>query len=235
MLAITQDGELDTGPKKARAERFCALTRQVRPTAEMIRFVVDPGGSVVPDLKRNLPGRGLWLTATRQTLEEAMRRQVMPRGFKRAVQVPADLADMTERLLERSALDALAIAGKAGTVATGYSKVEAAVIRRVATALLHAGDGSADGIRKIEALLRRQNSDDEPENTGSVAAINLFTSAQLDLALGRSNVVHAALLAGHASETDIARCLRLERFRTGNPGEHGNATARHQVTRLGTE
>jgi hypothetical protein len=58
-----------------------------------------------------------------------------------------------------------------------------------------------------------------------VAVVTRFTGAQLDLALGRSNVVHAALLAGPASDTFLARSQRLERFLTGDPGEGGEARA----------
>ena len=95
----------------------------------MIRFVVGPDGEAVPDVKRKLPGRGIWVTATRAAIEDAVKRNVFARGFKRDVRVARDLAEQTERLLERAALDALAIAGKAGTVVSGFSKVEAAVGR----------------------------------------------------------------------------------------------------------
>ena len=64
MLARTPNDELDAGPRKGGpgTERLCALTRAVKPVDELIRFVVGPDG-VVPDLKRKLPGRGLWITA----------------------------------------------------------------------------------------------------------------------------------------------------------------------------
>ena len=80
----------------------------------MIRFVVGPAGEAVPDVKRKLPGRGIWITASRAAIEEAVKRNVFARGFKRDVRVAGDLAAQVERLLERAALDALAIAAKAG-------------------------------------------------------------------------------------------------------------------------
>ena len=131
MLATAQDDELDRGAAQAAPgmERHCALTRTLKPVDEMIRFVVGPDGDAVPDIKRKLPGRGIWITATRGALEEAVKRNVFARGFKRDVRVAADLAATTERLLERSALDALAIAGKAGQVVAGFAKVEAAIGR----------------------------------------------------------------------------------------------------------
>src|SRR6187401_1469482 len=105
----TPHEELDAGPRKGGpgAERLCAVSRAVKPVDELIRFVVGPDG-VVPDLKRKLPGRGLWVTAERATLKDAVTRNVFARGFKREVSVAPELVDQTERLLVRSALDALA-------------------------------------------------------------------------------------------------------------------------------
>jgi len=69
-------------------------------------------------------------------------------------------------------------------------------------------------VRKIAAAARRGT----PAGS-DVPVIDVFTSAQLDLALGRSNVIHAALLAGAASDGFLARCHSLGRFRTTGPGE----------------
>jgi predicted RNA-binding protein YlxR (DUF448 family) len=177
----------------------------------MIRFVMGPRGEAVPDVKRKLPGRGIWVTATRAAIEDAVKRNVFARGFRRDVRVAHDLAEQTERLIERAVLDALAIAGKAGTVATGFSKVEAAVGRDDILALIHAADASDDGKRKLAAALHRNTTGKSRE----IIVIDAFTGAQLDLALNRANVVHAALLAGPGSETFLARAARLTRFRTG--------------------
>ena len=88
----------------------------MKPVGDLIRFVVGPEG-VVPDLKRKLPGRGLWITADRKTLKDAVSRNVFARGFKREVRVTAELTEITERLLQSArALDALSIAGKSGLV-----------------------------------------------------------------------------------------------------------------------
>jgi uncharacterized protein len=189
-LAAMDQDELDAGPRKAApgAERFCAATGTVRPVADMIRFVVAPDGQAVADLKRRLPGRGIWITATRQALRTAIARKVFGRGFKRDVRLAPDMIEATERLMEQSALAALAIAHKAGKVAIGA--------------------------RKLDAALRRLDPD-----AGKIAVIDTFTSVQLDLALGRSNVIHAALLAGRESDTFMARAGLLDRFRTGDLGD----------------
>ena len=64
MTATARDIELDTGPRASERERLCVATRTVRPVSELIRFVIGPDGAPVADLKRKLPGRGIWVTAT---------------------------------------------------------------------------------------------------------------------------------------------------------------------------
>jgi len=208
-----QDGDLDRGATSVTpgTERTCALSRELRPVTELIRYVVDPQGEVVPDVKRKLPGRGIWITGSRAAIEDAVKRNVFARGFKRDVRVTRDLAAASEKLLERAALDALAIAAKAGQVVGGFAKVEAATGRDNVLALIHAADAASDGKRKLDAALHRSRG----EKTREIAIVDLFTGAQLDLALNRPNVVHAALLAGPGSETFLARVARLARFRTG--------------------
>jgi len=229
MLAVTHDNELDRGTTSVApgTERHCALTRELKPVSDMIRFVLGPAGEVVPDVKRKLPGRGIWITGGRGALEEAVKRNVFARGFKRDVRVASDLAAATERLLERAALDALAVASKAGQVVTGFAKVEAAITQGDIAALLHASDAADDGTRKLDAALRRKAA----EKPGETATIDLFSGGQLDLALNRPNVVHAALLAGPAGETFLARVMRLKRFRNSPANETApREGARGQVT-----
>ena len=215
---LAQIDPVDSGPRKPPGtERLCVATRTVRPVTEMIRFVVGPEGQLVPDLKRKLPGRGVWVTATREALGQAIRRKAFARALKREVRVEPDFPDRVEGLLEHAALDALAIAHKSGAVATGFAKVEAALAGHDVIAVIHAADASPDGVKKITAAARRGKADNIP-------SIVLFRSAQLDLALGRANVIHAALLPGPASDGFLARCRGLERFRTAVPeGENGTS------------
>jgi uncharacterized protein len=205
----------DAGPHTRGPERFCVATRTARPVADLIRFVVGPDGKVVADIKCKLPGRGVWVTATRATLADAIKRNAFARGFRRDVALPANLAAQTERLLERSTLDALAIAGKAGLVAAGFAKAAAALEREDVLALLHAAEASPEGVRKLDAVAHRRPG-------APIPVIEFLSSAHLDLALNRPNVVHAALLAGPASDTFLSRSRRLERYRTGSAGDRGN-------------
>jgi predicted RNA-binding protein YlxR (DUF448 family) len=215
MLAPADDQETDAGPRdnKRDTERLCVATRAVRPVGELIRFVVGPDGSVVPDLKRRLPGRGAWVTARRTAVDEAVRRNAFARSFKVKVRAAPDLAARVEALLTSSCLDALAIAHKAGRVAIGFAKAERALADKPVAALIHAADAAPDGVRKLAAAARHRSDSER----GEIPAVSAFTSAQLDLALGRPNVVHAALLAGPASDGFMTRCSSLERFRAVDP------------------
>ena len=210
MPSIPEDSETDGGPRTEpkRTARLCIATREVRPIDELIRFVIGPDGGVVPDLKRRLPGRGVWVTATRENVDEAVRRNAFARSFKQAVHAPADLAALTEQLLEKSVLDALSIAHKAGMVEIGFARVEDSLVKHDIAALIHASEASGEGIRKLAGAVRRRYGD-----APGPPIIAALASAQLDLALGRSNVIHAALLAGPAGEAVLARVDTHQRFR----------------------
>jgi predicted RNA-binding protein YlxR (DUF448 family) len=238
MLALA-DTELDNGPRteKSATMRMCALSRDVRPIDELIRFVVAPSGEVVADIKRRLPGRGLWITASHQAVAEAVRRNQFSRGFKKTVRAAPTLADDTGVLLTRSVVEALGITAKARQVVSGFSKVESALSQRQSrsalAALIHAADGAADGIRKLDAIARQIGEDQgqsqgKPEATAPVFPIvTCLTSAELDLALGRSNVIHAALLAGPASRTFLSRSQTLVRYRLADADKIAGTAARN--------
>ncbi len=186
--------EADDGSPRARREpsRQCALTRTVLPKSALIRFVADPDGRMVPDLKAVLPGRGVWITADRASVTLAEQRKLFGRLLEkkagRSITVEPGLADRVEKLLADRALGALALAQKSGRIVTGFAKVEAAVGGDKLVALICARDGAQDSLRKlIQAVKRRW---------GVSYALPLFRSfdtAELDLAFGRTNVIHAAL------------------------------------------
>jgi predicted RNA-binding protein YlxR (DUF448 family) len=230
MLAIAESMETrDTGPKAPGTERFCVVARAVRPTDEMLRFVAGPDGTVVPDIKRKLPGRGVWVTGTREAVTEAVRRGVLPRGLKANVRAPAELPELVDHLLERAALDALAMGHKAGRIVAGFERVEAAIAAGGLAAVIHAADAAPDGVRKLGGRAE-----------GQFPVISTFTSSQLDLALGRPHVIHAALLSGREGETFLARWRTLERYRMnagrGAPKRAGHEAVQPDAARkLGTE
>ncbi|WOH81700.1 RNA-binding protein [Bradyrhizobium sp. BEA-2-5] len=217
------DPDLDHGPRTERSAtmRMCAVSREVRPIDELIRFVVSPQGEVVPDLKRKLPGRGLWVSASRRSVAEAVRRHQFSKGFKRDVRVAPTLPTDTDTLLVRSVTEALAMAAKAGQVVSGFGKVEDALNRNETAALIHASDGAADGIRKLDAIVRQRG--EKRGESPVIPVVNVLTSVELDLALTRSNVIHAALLAGPASRSFLSRSQMLVRYRMADDDKTAEA------------
>jgi hypothetical protein len=200
--------------KNEPVERTCLATRAVRPIDEMIRFVIDPAGAVVADLKRVLPGRGAWVTASRAAVALAEKKRAFGRAFKAEVIAGPGLADQVDALLARHALGSLGLARKAGLVVTGFTKVEAAIgsSRPPVVAIIEAADAAEDGVRKIEQALRRRFGADGLAE-GAVVVSRDFTARELDLALGGSHVIHAALLAGSAAEAALERVRFLARYR----------------------
>lgn len=192
--------------KDKNVSRLCIATHEAKPAHAMIRFVLGPDGVMVPDLKQNLPGRGVWVTANKAALALAVKRNAFARSLKTPVNVPADLIAVVDRLLEQSALNALGIARKAGQAVAGFTRTEHALETGAVLALVHASDGTPDGSRKLHAVVRRRGLLD-------LLSIEAFTSMQLGLAFGRSDVVHAAVLAGPASNTFITRFRILDGFR----------------------
>lgn len=220
MLAETVEVETDEGPRglgspRAPLSRLCLATRQVLPVSQMLRFVVGPDGRIVPDLARKLPGRGAWVRATRADLETALKRKAFARAFKGKGAPAPDLAALVEGLLDKDARASLSLANKAGRVVTGTMKVEQALASGSVAVLVHAADARPDGVRKLDAFARQMAASGRPP----VDIINYLPGVDLDLALGRSNVVHAALLAHPTTAGFLARCRKLDRWRTGIPAD----------------
>ena len=200
-------------PAENGPERTCIVTRHKGDPRAMLRFVLGPDHAVVFDVRRRLPGRGAWLVAEAPVVEMAIKRKAFARAFKRDVKADPALVDQIDRLLDADALQSLALANKAGRLVCGSTKVQGALADGKATALIHAREASPDGSRKIEAAARRSVGF---ENAG-LPVVQMFESHQMDLALGRSNVIHAALLIGGVSDAFLERAARLSRFRGSDP------------------
>lgn len=198
--------------KERESERSCIVTRRREPPEAMIRFVRGPDGVVTPDIRAKLPGRGVWVGASARLVAEAARKRMFARGLKEQVETPPELAQDVDRLLESDCLQMLALANKAGAATTGFNKVEDVLSKGAAGVLLEASDGGADGKRKLRQIMRRV-AVQAHEKDGVPAIVGLFTSNQLDLALGRTNVIHAALASGGPGEGFLARCRRLAAYR----------------------
>jgi hypothetical protein len=190
-------------------ERTCIVSRAAGAPDELIRFVVGPDNRVVADLRHKLPGRGAWVTARADMVADAVRRRLFSRAFKREVTASSDLPGEIEAALRQDLKQALSLAKKAGAVVAGFTKVEAALRDGDIAALIHATEAAEDGRRKLAAALRKRIGD----AISAIPVVAEFTGEELDLALGRSHVIHAALVAGAGSDGFLARWRRLRIYR----------------------
>lgn len=204
-LDVTEPEDACEDPR----HRLCAVARAPKPIDELIRFVEGPDAAIVPDLRNKLPGRGVWVTAGRTSLAEAVRAKAFQRSLKHPVSVDAALPELVDQLLQKLALDALSFVNKAGALILGFERVLEAVDGGKAIALVHASDAAADGLRKLDGRSKAAARDGS-----ELKSIVCFNNEQLSLALGRPNVVHAALLPAPASRNFIAQTERLQRFRS---------------------
>lgn len=194
-------------PGQRDSERRCIATRQSLPKQAMLRFVRDPDNRLVFDVKGNLPGRGVWITAARPHLRRALGKGLFERAFKGAVSVPAGMLDTVEGQLRQAALGSLGMARKAGLVLTGFHSVEGAIRAGKVIAVLHARDGAEDGRRKLGNAIHGLEESRRP-----VMVATIFTANELSLALGGANVIHAAAMDGLASEAFVKKAQRLAGF-----------------------
>jgi predicted RNA-binding protein YlxR (DUF448 family) len=181
------------------AERMCIVSREVKDEAELIRFVRAPSGEAVPDLARKLPGRGVWVALNRDRVAEAVKKHLFSKGFSAETRAAAELPATVETLLRKAALAYFSLAKKAGEAVAGFDKVEDMLAKGRVRVLVHAAEAAMDGCRKLDRMAG-------PE----VAKIGLFHVDELDLAFGRSNVIHAAVTRGGLAEKLLAAVRRIE-------------------------
>lgn len=187
------------------AERKCIVTREILDQSEMLRFVAGPDGTICPDIRKKLPGRGVWICCRRALVEEAAGKNIFARALKAKCKVQPNLADLIDAQLQARCLDMLSLARKSGQLITGFDKISTKLATCDPAVLLHSTDGSIDGHTKLEGRFKRQN----PQ--GSV--IKLFTSQQMALALGGTNVIHAVITHGTMLQTVNEALYKLQKYR----------------------
>ena len=194
-------------------ERKCIATGEVSPKSGLIRFVVGPDSSVVPDVAGKLPGRGVYVAATRAALDRAGGKGLFARAARQPVKVPEGLADLVETLLAKRVVELLSMARKAGDAVTGYEKVKEWLVGGRAVALIQASDGSERGKTKLRA----------PEGENSL--ISCLAAGEIGLAFGRERAIHAALGAGGLTTRVVEEAARLAGLRTEAGRQDGGETA----------
>jgi predicted RNA-binding protein YlxR (DUF448 family) len=209
-----------TGSKDLR-ERRCIVTGEALDEAELIRFAVDPDGHVVPDVAATLPGRGLWVKADRESLNAAIARNAFTRAAKTKAVAGSDLVARVERLLVERMMSDLGLARRAGQIVFGFDNVARALQAKTAPAVLvEASDGAADGKRKLFALVQARNL--------APKRVECLNSGEISVALGRENVIHAALQSGRLSERLVMDAGRLSSLRAAATNAAGPNPAAHE-------
>ena len=194
-------------------DRTCIVTRESGSPETLIRFVAGPDRRVVPDLKRQLPGRGCWVKADRALVDRAVQKKLFARALKTEAKADADLGALVDRLLAADLVGMMNMARKAGQFVSGAMKVDAAVRAGAALAVFHAADAAADGVRKIDQARKAWKLGTNAEE--DIPSFSLFTGAELDEVMGQNAFIHACALAGQAGEGVVKRANLLEQYRTG--------------------
>lgn len=207
---MTRGGRTDD---KDSPERKCIVSGERQPKAGLIRFVAGPEGEVLPDLLNRLPGRGFWVTSTREALDRAAAKGLFSRAARQKIAAPAALADLIEAGLARRVVELLSLARKAGEAVTGYEKVKEWLVNGTAVVLIQASDGSERGKAKLRP----------PRETGLF--IGCLTAREMGLAFGREHAIHGALAAGGLSDRVVEEAARLAGLRGGAGLHDGGETA----------
>jgi uncharacterized protein len=191
------------GAAKAREEpeRRCIVTGDSGPKGGLVRFVVGPDNTVVPDVLNRLPGRGIYVGADRATLDKAVKKNLFSRAAKAQVAVPPELTAQVEALLAHRVTDLISLARKAGDAIVGFEKVKDWLSKDKAAVLIQASDGSERGKDKLYP----------PGGEGTW--IGHLTAGELGLSFGRERAIHAALATGGLTKRIVEEAARLAGFR----------------------
>jgi len=185
--------------------RKCIATGQERPKAELVRFVIGPGGAVVPDVVGKLPGRGIYVVPDRAAIDRAAKKGFFARAARQQVSVPDDLAGMVEGLIARRVVNLISLARKGGGAVAGYEKVKDRLARGDVRALLQASDGSERGKSGLST----------PEGA---TYIGWLTSDELGQAFSRQTTIHAVLGYGGLAQRVVEEAARLKGLRVSDGG-----------------
>lgn len=202
--------------------RSCIVSRREMEKEALLRFVAGPDNRIYPDLKETLPGRGVWVEARRASVKQAVAKNLFARSLKAQVTADENLAETVGQLLADRAIQALALARKAGLVVTGFTKVDGAIRSNQASLLFHGSDAASDGRRKLAqaiTFVHKMGGDE-------VAVFDCWTSAEMGAALGLEAATHAAAMEGGATSAlkrAVERWFAYEGRPTGNRPPNGQA------------
>jgi len=182
-------------------QRRCIATGQIREKDDLLRFAVSPDGLLVHDIQMNLPGRGIWISCDRSSVELAQKKGLFARSAKQKLTMADDLPDVIDRSLAQKCLALMGLARKSGLITVGFAKVEKALKSKKTAVLIAASDGAEDGRKKLKRI------------AGNLPVIDIFSIAELSQALGKENVVHASMGPGGLTKKLKLSVSQLSKFR----------------------
>lgn len=178
--------------------RRCILSGEHGTRDRLIRLALSPDGKVLPDVLARAPGRGAWIAPDRAALETAIAkgrlRSALSRAFKTsAIAVPDDLPDQIEAALKQRCLERLGLESRSGNLIFGHDRIADAIAAGRVRLLVIAEDAAEDGVGKLARKLKAVSP--------AAETIRLpVDRMELSLALGRENVVCAALVDRAAAD-----------------------------------
>jgi len=206
--------------------RMCIVTRESGSPDELIRFVAAPDGTVIADLKRELPGRGCWVKIDRTLVDRAVAKKSFARALKADVKAAADLGETVDRLIAKQLMQMMNMARKAGQFVTGSAKVDAAVRSGAALAVFHSTGAADDGVRKIDQARKAWHLGMETEE--EIPSFRLFSESEMEGVMGENAFIHAAVLAGQAGEGVVKRAKMLEQYRNSGQSRAPDSAGRQK-------
>jgi predicted RNA-binding protein YlxR (DUF448 family) len=183
------------------ALRKCIATGEVLSKDDLFRFVVSPDGVLVFDQQMTLPGRGIWVSRQKKHVDVAIGKGQFSRSAKQKITVPENFSDLIEKALVNKCLNLLGLCRKQGLLKTGFAKVEASLKSNKAAVLIAASDGAEDGRQKLSRLAK------------SLPLVELFSSTELNQALGLENAIHIAIVRARLTDKFLVEASRLREFR----------------------
>ena len=187
--------------------RRCIVARTVEARAGLVRFVAH-GTEVVPDLADRLPGRGAWVGAQRGRIDEAVRRNLFSRAFRRQVVPAPDLAGHVEELVAKRVVELVGLARRSGHAVHGRDRCLKALQAGVAGLLIVADDAGSETRR----MQRAAGASGVTTGTGPC-------KTALGIPFGVDSAAYVAIWAGSLCDRIERDLQRLAGLR---PAVHGN-------------
>ena len=173
--------------------RRCVVTGEYYNRDDLLRFAISPDNKIVFDVKKNLPGRGIWIYPKIEHVEQAVKKRIFSNAAKKAANAPDDLADKVAYALKQRMLNLLQRGQQSREMVNGFEKVSSALRAEETRLLIHASDAKADGVTKLNKLA-----------ADNVIILQPATRDEISDAIGVANPVHLSMRSAGLSKAFIA-------------------------------